>query len=285
VRRWKPDPAVPVADFAALASAKRRTLIVRAVLGGGAVGLLVLAVVVAHGLEAPIENVLPQGRSGVVVLDLSRSIGATPAGEVLKALRRLDSPDQRLGLVVFSDTAYELLPAGSPGTELRPIERFFAPIPGRLRRGKPVFPVSPWDDSFRGGTRISTGLRVGWEMLRREGIRNGAVLLVSDLATEANDLPNVVALGNSMRGAHVPVRILALGPRPSDRRLFERIFGSDAFVPEAEPLGTGGLLHRAGVALTAPLPWTLVFAALALLGVLAANELLNGRLTLPEAAT
>jgi hypothetical protein len=284
VSPWKSD-AVPVADLAPFERARRRTLLLRVVLGGAALVLLALAVVVARGLGAPTEGVLPQGRSGVVVLDLSRSIGARPTEEIRKALGRIDSADDRLGLVVFSDTAYELLPPGSPGAELRPIERFFTPVPGtRKSNGDPTFPVSPWDESFRGGTRISTGMRVAWDALRRDGITNGAVLLISDLASEAGDLPSVVALGNAMHAADVPVRILALQPRPADRRLFARIFGAGAFVAEAEPLGEGGgFLHRIRGASSAPLPWALVVAALALLGVLAANELLCGRLGITEA--
>jgi hypothetical protein len=223
---------------------------------------------------------LPQGRSGVVVLDLSRSIGARPAKGVLRALRRLDSCDGRLGLVVFSDTAYELLPPGSPGCELKRIERFFDPI-RYDKSGDPVFPVTPWDENFRGGTRISSGLALGWQSLKRAGVPNGAILIVSDLATEPDDLQEVVETGIAMRRAHVLVRILGLNPKPGDRALFARVFGSDAFVAEAAPVGAAGAVRRIASELKAPLPWALVVAALALLGALAANEVLCGRLTLP----
>src|SRR5712691_6787625 len=207
------EAAVPVADVATFARARRRTLALRAGLGLTALALLGLAAWSASGLDVPPESALPQGRSGVVVVDLSRSIGATPEKTLLRALLRLDSPDGRLGLVVFSDIAYELLPPGSPGVELRPMERFFRPIPGRKdESGEPVFPVTPWDESFRGGTRISTGIAAGWNALKREQIRNGAILLVSDLATEPDDIQQVADLGTAMRRENVEVRILGLNP-------------------------------------------------------------------------
>jgi hypothetical protein len=234
----------------------------------------------------PPESALPQGRSGVVVVDLSRSIGVKPERMLLRALQRLDSPDGRLGLVIFSDTAYELLPPGTPGSELRPIERFFRPLPGRKTNGgEPVFPVTPWDESFRGGTQISTGIQAGWDALKRDGIRNGALLLVSDLATEPDDIQHVADLGIAMHRANVQVRILGLNPKPGDKALFARIFGGDTFVPEAQPVGVAGLAHRIRARLTAPLPWALVGAALGLLAALAANELLCGRLVLPARRT
>ena len=274
--------AIPSVDVAAFRRARVRTLALRATLALAALGLLALAAWAASGLDVPPENALPQGRSGVVVVDLSRSIGADPERALVRALKRLDSPDSRLGLVMFSDIAYELLPPGTPGTELRPIERFFEPLRHRkTSSGEPVFPVTPWDDSFRGGTQISTGIQAGWDALKRDGIRGGAILLVSDLATEPDDIQHVADLAIAMRRADVEMRILGLDPKPNDKALFARMFGADSFVPAATPVGVGGLAHRIRARLTAPLPWGLVGAALALLAALAANELVCGRLALP----
>jgi hypothetical protein len=243
---------------------------------------LALAVLAARELQAPAQSVIPQGRSGVIVLDLSRSIGFGPARNVRKALERLDSPEQRVGLVVFSDTAYELLPPGSPGNELKPIIRFFTPLRAPVgERREPVLPESPWDESFRAGTQISVGLQVGWRALRREHIRDGALVLISDLATQPDDLRNLVPLLTQMRRKHVPLKILALNPSHMDRTLFARIVGTNAFVEDPPRLGLGGALHGVESALEEPLPWALMAAALALLLALAANELLCGRLVLP----
>jgi hypothetical protein len=280
---WRSEGAIPSVDAAAFRRARRRTLLLRGALAVAMGALLATAVLAARELQAPAENIIPQGRSGVIVFDLSRSIGAGPAGDARRALLRLDAPDQRFGLVVFSDTAYPLLAPGSPGVELRPILHFFTPIPGRKRNGDPVFPTSPWDDTFRAGTQISVGLAAGAQALRRARITNGALLLVSDLADQPDDLRKLVPLVLSLQRRHVAIRILALNPRSSDRALFARLVGKDAFVGEAPSLGLGGALHGLRTALTKPLPWSLVGLSLALLLALGLNELLCGRLTVEAA--
>src|SRR3954468_3208233 len=278
---WRREPALPLVDAGAFARARRRTLVLRLGLGVVALALLGVAVWSATFANVPAESALPQGRSGVVVVDLSRSIGPQPEHLLLDAFRRLDSPDGRLGLVVFSDLAYELLPPGSPGTELKPFERFFEPT-GRVNaEGDPKYLDTPWDETFRGGTEISTGLSAGWDALKRAGIRNGSILLVSDLATEPADVQKVADLGIALERHNVEVRILGLAPKADDRALFARIFGDNVFLAQAQPVGVAGLAHRVETRLTAPLPWALIGAALLLLAALAANELLCGRLVLP----
>jgi hypothetical protein len=276
------EASIPSVDLGALTRARRRTTLLRAALALLLLALLALAVLAARELQAPAQSVIPQGRSGVIVLDLSRSIGSGPARNVRKALERLDSPEQRVGLVVFSDTAYELLPPGSPGNELKAIIRFFTPLRGRVTgQGEPVLPPSPWDESFRAGTQISVGLEAGWQALRREHIRDGALVLISDLATQPDDLRRLVPLLTQMRRKNVPLKILALNPSRMDRTLFARIVGTNAFVEEPPRLGLGGALRGVEAALRKPLPWALMVASFALLFALALNELLCGRLVLP----
>ena len=63
-------------------------------------------------------------------------------------LRTLADSDQRLGVVVFEEQAYELLPPGTRGDEIRPMLRFFGtelPLVG---------PATLWSRSFLGGTSI-----------------------------------------------------------------------------------------------------------------------------------
>jgi hypothetical protein len=262
--------------------ARRRTLLLRSAFAAVTLTLLALAVLAARDLQPPPQDVLPQGRSGVIVLDLSRSIGAGPAKAVRSALERLASPSQRLGLVVFSDTAYELFPPGSPGTELQPVIRFFTRIRAQVTDRSGFLP-SPWDDNFRAGTQISNGLWEGMQALRRGHVRHGTVLLVSDLADEPDDVPKLVPLVIAMQRAHIDIKILALNPLPGDRNLFARMVGDQAFVGSPPSLGVGGVLHRLGRRLAEPLPWSLAACALALLLALGANELACGRLELPLA--
>lgn len=276
------EPGIPTSDAGAFRRARNRTALLRAALALALLALLALAVLAARELQAPAQSVLPQGRSGVIVLDLSRSIGTGPAQAARKALERLDSPDQRVGLVVFSDTAYEMLPPGTPGNELKPVIRFFTPIRGRrTRNGDPLMPPSPWDESFRAGTQISVGLEAGWQALRREHIRDGALLLVSDLATQPDDLRRLVPLLTQMRRKNVPLKIIALNPNRMDRTLFARIVGTSAFVEKPPPLGLGGAVRGVEAALRKPLPWALMAASFALLLALGLNEFLCGRLVLP----
>jgi len=278
----RPELPIPSVDAGSFEPARVRTGAIRAALGLACLGLLAFAVYVALGLEAPAGTVIPQGRSGVIVLDLSRSIGTVPGLLVRRALTRLNSPEQRVGLVVFSDTAYELLPPGTPGNELNPVIRFFTPVRGRKDRGhQSVLPTSPWDDTFRSGTQISTGLRAGWTALRRDHIHDGTLVLVSDLADEADDVQNLVPLVIQMQKQGIQVKILGLDPTPTDKNLFARLVGNDAFVPEVPASGVNGVVDAFSSALNRPLPWALIGCALALLLALGANELLCGRLELP----
>jgi hypothetical protein len=197
-------------------------------------------------------------------------------------LRRFAVRDQRVGLVIFSDTAYELLPPGSPGTELRPLIDFLTPYRVKPGAKKLRLPETPWDASFRAGTVISSGLTMASRALRRHGERRGTVLLVSDLSTLADDLPRVANELIGLRREGIDLRIAALSPTVSDRATFERLAGRSAFVTSSS-LGRGGLRSLAATAVEEPVPGGLVVAALALLAVLALNELWFGRLVGPRA--
>lgn len=272
--------AIPFAGLEALRVPVKRTALQQAALGLAAIGLLVTTVLVARGLQTPVERAVPQGRSGVIVVDVSRSVSPSRILEVRDLLSRFSSSGQRAGLVFFSDTAYELLPLGSPGAELRPFVQLFTPYRIRPHARKLRLPQTPWDESFRAGTLISTGLRTAREALQRQGIRKGTILLVSDLNTVSDDLPRVAETINAMRSARIELRIAALDPAPANRILWERLAGKAAFVPLGSlGGGAGGGLESA---LRASVPASLVIAEIALLALLALNELWCGRLLVPR---
>jgi hypothetical protein len=277
------EQAVPVADLRPFAAAARRTRLLRLALATAAVLLVAAAALVARGLARPTAALLPAGRTGVAVVDVSGSIGPRRTQEIGRAIARVDTAEERLGLVLFSDSGYELLPPGTPASELRPVERLFTPLPGP-HRGKLVFASTPWDRSFRGGTRISTGLAAGLQALERARVRNGALLLVSDLADDPQDGRSLAAVATELQRRNVPVKILALYPTPSDRAVFAQLFGPGAFVPGLEAVASSGVGRRVDEVLSAPLPWSLIAIAGVLLAVLAANELYCGRLSVPRAA-
>ena len=141
--------AIPVGG-AALSRVVRRTAIVSAVLAV-VVGAAALAFnVAARGGEPERPTLLAAGDSVVVVLDLSVSIPEAAYTRMRNALRVLADSDARVGLVIFSDIAYEVLPAGSPATELRPVIHYLTPVPGEINeqtRG-PVYAIDPWSNGL-----------------------------------------------------------------------------------------------------------------------------------------
>src|SRR5712691_8156155 len=222
-RSSRAHDAIPFTGLDRLRTAARRTMLQRSALGLAAVALLAVAALTARSLELPAHRLVPESRSGVIVLDLSRSINGSRMGEMADLLRRFAVPGQRVGLVVFSDMAYELLPPGSPGTELRPMIGFLTPFRLRPHAKKLRLPETPWDPHFRAGTRISVGLAAAHQALLRHGRGRGVVMLVSDLSGLPDDLPRVAEEIVALQNDRIPLRIVALKPSAGDRSVFERL--------------------------------------------------------------
>jgi hypothetical protein len=227
------------------------------------------------------------------VLDMSASVGDTANRRIAAVLQNAVSADQPTGLVIFSDTAYELVSPRTPGEALRPMIRFFEPrrISAAERRriiarqGLPPeadFIKNPWQDDFRGGTRISAGLRLAREMLRRDHV-HGSVLLVSDLAYAAADESDLTRELFEFKRTRTPLRIVPLFPTRDDRALFAGIVGSKAFVSwKVLPHGrraAGPKVHEQGA-------FPLGFIALGIIGILllTVNELRCARLSVPRSS-
>lgn len=287
--------AIPLADAAAMERPARRLTIVRIVLAVGLLAALAGAILFAQR-PGEGDRVLAKGAdSGVVVLDLSASIGQ-PGRTVVDPFEYLADTGQEFGLVIFSGRAYEVLPPGTSSAELRPIIRALLPFPDvclartdiqcppgtrrvvpdtkageRIRRQM----VTPWDSNFRGGTEISQGLILAREMLERHGMKDHGVLLISDLDDAHLDVPRLTRELITYRSQNVPLHVVALAPFEDDRFFWERILGKEAFVDRADL--TPGLdarrrAERAGV------PEGLAGLALVLLMLLALNEHYCGRL-------
>ena len=169
-------------DANAFPAAAWRARILRVVLGSAAVALVIASAASARELETREPGLIPSGTTGVVVVDLSLSIADEDYEAVRRAFRRLVAENASIGLVVFSDVAYELLPPGTPASELRPMLRLL--VAPRLGP-----PVNPWTQTFRAGTKISSSLELARRMLERDGVRSGSILLVSDLETAPDDVP------------------------------------------------------------------------------------------------
>jgi hypothetical protein len=273
-----------LADAAGLLREARRTTVLRAGLGALLAVLLLVGVLVAARGEPGRPPLAEAGKTTVLVLDVSSSIQPRVYRQFGETLDRAVEEGGRFGVVLFSDVAYEMLPPGTPAAELRGLRRYFTPLAERVP-GEPTvavgslrFPEAPWNESLSAGTKISTGLRLAYEVLEREAVPNGKVVLVSDLEDEYLDLPELGRALAAFADAGLPLRVVGLSPSPDDLRIFERLLrerGSVEVAAEPDAAGAGG-----GGPPPLPFPRALALAGLLLLLAVAANEHLLARLPL-----
>ena len=270
--------ATQLADLPGLESPAERTTAVRIGLVLALAAALGATILLARSAGSGRAAVLPQGvKTGVVVIDMSGSVSGLPFQRVATVVRGLVAANQAMGLVMFSDTAYELLPPNSPTSTLLDFERFFDPR--TIQGGTPVFEETPWNQ-FSAGTRISRGLDMGRQALQRAHVTHGSLLLISDLNDSSADEEPLVAEALALKKAHIAVRIVPVLAAPPDVRIFATLFGWNVFVSpsaykrtateQVQPIATSW-------------PWALLAVGALLVALLAANELFNTRLR-PEAA-
>jgi hypothetical protein len=289
---------IPLFDVRNLTEPMRRTAAVRMVLAAALVGTLLFAAWLSRDPGSSAVQVARGGQSGVVVLDMSASIGG--------ARRRLTEPfeyladtNQDFGLVLFSSVAYETMPPGTAAPELRGFLRALAPYPNIcfVRDEDQVCPpgqrrvdsdseeaeeirrksVTPWAENFRGGTKISTGLQLAREMLERHDQEERGALLISDLDNSGLDTPALTRELISYERKGIPLYLVAMAPFDEDRFFFERLLGKEAFVDRAD-MAPPRLADEKRRAERAGVPAGLAGLALLLLMLLAANEHFCGRL-------
>jgi hypothetical protein len=274
--------SIPIGDAARLRPAAKRTAVVSAVLAV-VVGVAAIALNVASRRDdPPPPSLLPAGSSVVVVLDLSLSIPEVAYARARNAMRELAQSDARVGLVVFSDIAYELLPIGSPAAQLEPVHAYLTPLPGEIndRTGGPLYAPDPWSGGFRGGTRISVAIDRARQMIQREG-GAGSILLISDLDTAEADADPLRAALAKLRLAKIPMQIVPLYPLDENRAYFANQVGPDAFTDWNRFFSAGGITKNVRPRDDGP-PLSLVAAGIFLLLALALNEVRCRRLELPK---
>lgn len=271
---WNRSPSVDSHETQVLRRVSLRTRVLQAVLVIAALALFAQATASARALDPAKPTFLPE-RSGVLVLDLSLSIGEKDYADIRQTLRRLIDDDGSMGLVIFSDLAYELLPPGTPSAELRPLVRYLVPRRGGADEARPV---SPWSESFSAGTRISAALELARNILRRDGVKNGSILLVSDLVTAPEDVPELARTLHELNRQSLIVRVVALSPLQAGRTVFETLLGKDALIEPSQLRNP----QRVTVKTQSALPTGFLILGGILLAVLAANERFAGRLGLPS---
>ena len=260
-------------DVGSFRSSISRTTAIRLVAAGGAVALVLAAVASARDPATTERALVPQDQVGVVVVDLSLSIADDDLGAIRRTFRRLIAEESSIGLVVFSDVPYELLPPGTPAAELQPILRLL--VPPRLGSIR-----TPWTQTFRAGTKISVALDLARAALERDKVSNGSILLVSDLETAPDDVPETARVLRSIQREGIQVRLLALGPSSDARALFGGILGPRAFTPLDRAANRSPELTPPG---RRPVPQLLLVLGALVFGALAAHERFAGRLALPAA--
>lgn len=260
---------LPIADAPLLRRAARRERLLRAALTG-TLALLVGAAVVlaARGRDTSVPALAAAGRTTEVVLDLSGSISGSSYGITAQALQRLGGGRAPVGLVLFSDSAEEALPPGTPPSRLLPFASVFAPLQ-HVRMSEvvadrpPEYRPNPWYPTFTGGTRISVGLAAARRALQRDRV-HGRILLISDLGDPPDDRPALRRQLLSLAQAGIKLQVLALpNARASDRLWFRRLEGPGT-VRTQPPAPPPPRRSAAGPAFPAALAAVAVLLAIAL---------------------
>jgi uncharacterized protein (DUF58 family) len=248
---------IPLADARTFRRRAISTRIVLAALAAGAIAATVGVLLASRFSHSLTLELLPSKANVVIVIDLSASIDSfSPIGATLGALSR---SGDRVGLVLFSDDAYEALPAGTPAADLVPLVRYFTQTaPG-------LYPLNPWGSTFTGGTNISAGMRMAIDIAVAQRPR-AAVMLISDLDDNPNNLPALTALGAVAQHDRVPIRIVGLSPSPANAAYFRNVFGRSASIVEAPTSAQTARQEQT------PFPWTLVALTVAAAAALALRE-------------
>ena len=272
VRLVRPASAVDSHDVAGLRGVVRRTGVIRLVLAAAALALVLTAAATARNPRTSEQTLVPPDRIGVVVLDLSLSITDDDYATIRNTLRRLVAENASIGLAVFSDAPYELLPPGTSAKELQPILRLLvAPHLGPVR--------NPWTQTFRAGTRISSALDLAKSMLDRDQVANGSILLVSDLETAPDDVPALARTIDNIERAGIKLRVVPLAPSSDAVKLFSGLLEKDA---------VGALTHVTqstkpdASATGVKTPFVFLILGLLVFLALAAHERFAGRIALPR---
>lgn len=277
--------ALPSTAADELGREHRRLRWLRLTLATAAVALLATCFGLTRDAEALPTTYFATGSGGVLVLDLSASVDQLKAERIQRVLLALSETEGRVGLVVFSDSAYEMFPPDTRTEELRPLIKFFRTRTGAPRgfgQAQPTGPAgpsaeeSPWSLAFRGGTKISTGLVEARKMIARDANRDLDVILMSDLDNSGFDTSILTEELVRYTRAGIDLRVIPLFPEPEDESLFEELLPPDAFIERAELVRNSEVQERQ--TLVGTFPWPFVATAAALLLLLAANERWCGRL-------
>jgi hypothetical protein len=273
--------AIPYIGVQAFTGLAARTALARAALGILLVGLVLAAALAARRPHVDRQPLLSPTAGGVVALDLSASITSDTYSRIHQTLQELVSRGGRYGLVLFSNVAYEALPPGTPASALEPLVRYFA-LPVQAAPGEqPTFPTNPWSSTFTSGTSISSGLDLARSIELARRTAHPAVVLVSDLADDPNDIQRLTAVLTKYRAEGIALRVIALNASPSDAEYFARLVGTASAIIPADLSPSNRAAARTP---RTSFPIWLACLAGVVAALLGANELLAARLRWGAAA-
>jgi hypothetical protein len=265
---------IPYSGLRVFAQIAARTTLARAVLSIALVALVIVTAAAARHPQINEPQFTPPHAGGIVVLDLSASINEDTYSRIGQTLRQIVRRGGRYGLVVFSDTAYEALPPGTPASALKPLERYFTLVPA-IKGEQPTFPLNPWTNSFTSGTKISAGLGLALELLDSDRIKHPAVVLVSDLADDSDDVPSLQGVLAVYKAKKIPFTVVSLNAAANDQAVFTVALGRDVSVLQGALPGSH---PDAQSSATTKFPRWLLILTILVGALLAANELRSARL-------
>lgn len=219
---------IPLADARALRGAVRRSSLLWLVLVAVLAAVLALFAGLARTGTGP-RPLVPAGSAAVVVIDVSSSTrsAARFISSTLEPLTR--DPSRQVGLVLFSNTAYEALPPSTPVDGLKGwLDRFARETPK----------TSPWA-SFSSGTAISSGLVLAHRLLRSAHVATPHVILVSDLVDTGSDVPELQAIVARYQREAIDLKIVKIRSHAA-RRAPDLGFVERAASATVEPARSGG---------------------------------------------
>jgi len=263
--------AIPLADAPLLRGPARRTLAVRAALALLCLGAALAVVLLGRDPHTRAIVPLPARADTILVLDLSASISSDTFSRIGGTLASLSRSGKRIGLVVFSDQAYEAFPPGTPAADLAPFVRYFTLPQQKVPGFAPTFPDNPWQSTFTGGTKISAGLDLAHQIALAGG-HHANVVLVSDLDDDPGDLPRLASVLLAYRRDRVPVRIVTLDPSSDNVALFQRLLRPQPTIVNAPTLAQTPP-HD-----STPVPWPLLALVLVAVSAFALRALWAPRL-------
>jgi hypothetical protein len=265
---------IPYAGLGTFAQIAARTTLARAVLSVALVALVLATAAAARHPQLNEPRFTPPHAGGIVVLDLSASISPDTFARIGQTLHQIVRRGGRYGLVVFSNTAYEALPPGTPASALQPLERYFT-LPPTITGEQPTPANNPWTNSFTSGTKISAGLGLALELIDTDRIKHPAVVLVSDLADDNSDVPQLQGVLAVYKAKKIPFTVVGLNAAANDQAVFTIALGKDVSVLQGALPGSNSTAQSAA---TTKFPHWLLILTILVAALLAANELRAARL-------